>query len=172
MRENARKSRCLYTLLGCARTMSHEISTHKQLSIAQCHITTVSASSHYHTTTLGDNDDSPDNAFASSGPLGKFFIYFFFKLILNLYYRLLQVLPMMHDDNVPCQGRLTTTMMCYIKDDIQQRQQWQQCATSTTTHNSGLPCQWGTRQWRRWPRQCKCIVWAIGKFFFCFFIHL
>ena len=98
MRENARKSRCLYTLLGCARTMSHDISTHKQLSIAQRHITTVSASFHHHTTTPGDNNNGPDNAFASSGPLGKFFIYFFFKLILNLYYRLLQVLPTMHDN--------------------------------------------------------------------------
>ena len=66
--ENARKSRCLYTLLGCARTMSHDISTHKQLSNAQHHITTISASSRHHTTTRGDNDDGPDDANASSGP--------------------------------------------------------------------------------------------------------
>ena len=133
MRENARKSRCLYTLLGCARTMSHEISTHKQLSIAQCHITTVSASSHYHTTTLGDNDDSPDNAFALSGPLGKFLIYFFIKLILNIYYRLLQVLPMMHDNDVPCQGWHTTMMTCYIKDDTQWRCAMSMRHTTMTT---------------------------------------
>ena len=158
--ENARKSRCLYTLLGCAWTMSHDISTHKQLSNTQHHITTVSASFHHHTTTRGDNDDGPDDAFALSGPLGKFFIYFFIKLILNLYYRLLQVLPTMHNDDVPCQGRHTTTTTSYIKEDIQQQQQQQQRATSRTTHNICVPCQWGTQRWRQWPRRCKCIVWA------------
>ena len=65
-----------------------------------------------------NDDEGPDDAFALSGPLGKFFIYFFFQLILNLYYRLLQVLPMMHDDDVPCQGRHTMTMTSYIKEDI------------------------------------------------------
>ena len=134
--ENARKSRCLYTLLGCAWTMSHDISTHKQLSIAQCHITTMSASFHHHTTTPGDNNnnnDGLDDAFALSGPLGKFFIYFFFELILNLYYRLLQVLPTMHDnarqwcamsrttykdddDNVLCQ-QWHTMAACHVNDD-------------------------------------------------------
>ena len=66
-----------------------------------------------------DDDDGPDDAFASSGPLGKLFIYLFINLILNLYYRLLQVLPTMHDDDVPCQGRHTTTTTSYIKEDIQ-----------------------------------------------------
>ena len=131
--ENTRKSRCLYTLLGCARTMSHDISTHKQLSNAQHHITTVSASFHHHTTTRGDNDDGPDDAFALSGPLGKFFIYFFINLILNLYYRLLQILPMMHNDDVPCQGQHTRTTTCYVKDNIQERRR----ATSRTTYNDG-----------------------------------
>ena len=140
--ENARKSRCLYTLLGCARTMSHDISTHKQLSNAQRHITTVSASFHHHTTTQGDNDDGPDDAFASSGPLGKFFIYFFIKLILNLYYRLLQVLPTMHDDDVPCQGRHTMTTTCYVNGDIQWRRRRR--ATSTTTHNGAMSMRYTT----------------------------
>ena len=113
-----------------------------------------------------DDNDGPDDANASSGSLGKFFIYLFINLILNLYYRLLQVLPTMHDDDVPCQGQHTRMTTCYVKDNIQWR------ATSRTTHNGGVPCQWGTQWWRRWPRRCKCIVWAIGKFFFCFFIHL
>ena len=68
--ENARKSRCLYTLLGCAQTMSHDISTHKQLSIAQPHVTTISAPFHHYTTTMGDNDNDnvgPDDANALSG---------------------------------------------------------------------------------------------------------
>ena len=68
---------------------------------------------------------------------GKLFIYFFINLILNLYYRLLQVLLTMHDDNVPCQGRHTTTTTSYIKEDIQRQRR----ATSRTTHNSGVPCQ-------------------------------
>ena len=79
------------TLLGCTWTMSHDISTHKQLSIAQHHIMTVSASFHHHTTTTGDNnnnDEGLDNAFASSGPLGKFFFLFLtIQLILSIYYR-------------------------------------------------------------------------------------
>ena len=29
---------------------------------------------------------------------------------------------------------------------------------------SGVPCQWGTQRWWQWPRRCKCIVWAIGKY--------
>ena len=152
------KEKQVFIYLGCTRTMSHDISTHKQLSNAQRHITTVSASFHHHTTTQGDNDDGPDDAFASSGPLGKFFIYFFIKLILNLYYRLLQVLPTMHDDDVPCQGWHTMRTTCYIKDDIQRQRQ--RHATTTTTHNGSVPCQWGTQRWRRWPRRCICIVWA------------
>ena len=64
-----------------------------------------------------DDDNGPDDAFASSGPLGKLFIYFFINLILNLYYRLLQVLLTMHDDDLPCQGRRHAMSRTTYKDD-------------------------------------------------------
>ena len=126
--ENARKSRCLYTLLGCARTMSHDISTHKQLSIAQRHITTISASFYHHTTTMGDNDndnEGPDNAFASSGPLGKFFFCFSFLILTILSsYR-------------SHQRRTTTT--CHVTPDNDTQRQCRtprrRATSRTTTHN-------------------------------------
>ena len=82
---------------------------------------------------VNEAHNNDDDANASSGPLGKFFIYFFINLILNLYYRLLQVLSMMHDNNVPCQGRHTTTTTCYVNNDTQRRRAMSMRHTTMTT---------------------------------------
>ena len=80
-----------------------------------------------------DDDDGPDDAFASSGPLGKFIYLFIYKTNSK---SLLQVTTGLtndarrrramsrttyKDNDMLCQGRhaTTTTTTCYINDDTQ-----------------------------------------------------
>ena len=82
---------------------------------------------------MGDNnnnDDGPDDANASSGPLGKFFYKILLKiqLILSFYYRSYQqcITTTCHVKDDTQRRRMMTTT-CHVKnDDIQRR-----CRTTT-----------------------------------------